>query len=91
MVAVEVYADKVGAQDGVKLEDEIWITADGPVLITHYPFEKKTAWLTNEGYREYWVTAQAVTVGRTPPWKRDSIRGCVICPGRRGSAGVKRP
>ena len=41
VVSVECYAGKTGAQDGVKLEDEIWITADGPVRICHYPYEKK--------------------------------------------------
>lgn len=41
VVSVECYAGKVGAQDGVKLEDEIIITANGPVVITLYPFEPK--------------------------------------------------
>jgi len=41
VVSVECYAGKVGAQDGVKLEDEVWITAEGPVVITLYPFESK--------------------------------------------------
>ena len=41
VVSVECYAGKTGAQDGVKLEDEIWISADGPVQICHYPYEKK--------------------------------------------------
>jgi Xaa-Pro aminopeptidase len=41
VVSVEFYAGKVGGQDGVKLEDEIWITKDGPVVITLYPFERK--------------------------------------------------
>lgn len=41
VVSVEFYAGKVGEQDGVKLEDEIWITADGPVLLSLYPYEEK--------------------------------------------------
>jgi len=41
VVSVEFYAGKVGEQDGVKLEDEIWITADGPVLISMYPYDSK--------------------------------------------------
>jgi Xaa-Pro aminopeptidase len=31
----------VGEQDGVKLEDEVWITKDGPVVISLYPYESK--------------------------------------------------
>lgn len=41
VVSVEFYAGKVGEQDGVKLEDEVWITADGPVVISLYPYEQK--------------------------------------------------
>jgi Xaa-Pro aminopeptidase len=41
VVSVEFYAGKVGEQDGVKLEDEVWITTDGPVVISLYPFEAK--------------------------------------------------
>jgi Xaa-Pro aminopeptidase len=41
VVAVEAYAGKVGAQDGVKLEEEVWITAEGPVVISLYPYEDK--------------------------------------------------
>jgi len=41
IVSVEFYAGKVGEQDGVKLEDEIWITADGPVQLSLYPYEEK--------------------------------------------------
>ncbi len=41
VVSVEFYAGKVGEQDGVKLEDEVLITADGPVILTLYPYEKK--------------------------------------------------
>ena len=41
VVSVEFYAGKVGEQDGVKLEDEVWITADGPVVISLYPYEEQ--------------------------------------------------
>ena len=41
VVAVECYAGKVGAQDGVKLEDEVWVSADGPVVLSRYPYESK--------------------------------------------------
>ena len=41
VVSVECYAGKVGEQDGVKLEDEILITKDGPVLLSLYPYDKK--------------------------------------------------
>ena len=41
VVSVECYAGKVGEQDGVKLEDEVWITTEGPVVISLYPYEAK--------------------------------------------------
>lgn len=41
VVSVECYAGKVGEQDGVKLEDEVLITPDGPVVISLYPYEAK--------------------------------------------------
>ncbi len=41
VISVECYAGKVGEQDGVKLEDEVWITADGPVILSLYPYEEK--------------------------------------------------
>lgn len=41
VVTSECYAGKLGAQDGVKLEDEILITAEGPVVLTLYPFEHR--------------------------------------------------
>jgi len=36
IISVEFYAGKVGEQDGVKLEDEVLITADGLVLLSLY-------------------------------------------------------
>jgi Xaa-Pro aminopeptidase len=41
VVSVEFYAGKEGEQDGVKLEDEVLITKDGPVLLSLYPYEEK--------------------------------------------------
>ena len=41
VVSVEFYAGKEGAQNGVKLEDEIWITPEGPVILSLYPFHEK--------------------------------------------------
>jgi Xaa-Pro aminopeptidase len=40
VLSVEFYAGKVGEQDGVKLEEEIWLTKDGPVVISLYPYEQ---------------------------------------------------
>lgn len=39
VVSVEAYAGKLGAQDGVKLEDQVWITAQGPRVISMYPYD----------------------------------------------------
>ena len=41
VVAVECYAGKVGAKDGVKLEDEVWVSSDGPVVLSLYPYDSK--------------------------------------------------
>lgn len=41
VVSVEFYAGAVGGQDGVKLEDEVWISAGGPVMLSLYPYEEK--------------------------------------------------
>jgi Xaa-Pro aminopeptidase len=41
VVAVECYAGKVGAPDGVKLEDEVWVSAGGPVVLSQYPYDAK--------------------------------------------------
>ncbi|MDQ5817624.1 MAG: aminopeptidase P family protein, partial [Actinomycetota bacterium] len=41
VVSVEFYAGKVGEQEGVKLEDEVCITADGPVMLSLYPYEER--------------------------------------------------
>ncbi len=41
VLAVECYAGKVGARDGVKLEDEVWVSAGGPVVLSRYPYDSK--------------------------------------------------
>jgi len=41
VLAVECYAGKVGAKDGVKLEDEVWVSAAGPVVLSKYPYDAK--------------------------------------------------
>lgn len=41
VLAVECYAGKVGAGDGVKLEDEVWVSAGGPVVLSQYPYDSK--------------------------------------------------
>ncbi len=32
--------NKTFVETGVNLEDEVWITADGPVIISLYPYEE---------------------------------------------------
>ena len=32
---------EVGARDGVKLEDEVWVSANGPVVLSKYPYDSK--------------------------------------------------
>jgi Xaa-Pro aminopeptidase len=39
VLAVECYAGKVGARDGVKLEDEVWVSGKGPVILSTYPYD----------------------------------------------------
>jgi len=41
VVSVESYAGTEGEQDGVKLEDEVWLTSDGPVIISLYPYDQR--------------------------------------------------
>ena len=38
---VEVYLGEVGGQNGIKLEDQVIVTEDGPVNITTCPFDEK--------------------------------------------------
>jgi Xaa-Pro aminopeptidase len=41
VLCLECYAGKVGAPFGVKLEDQVLVTKDGPRLICTYPYEPK--------------------------------------------------
>lgn len=39
VVCVECYAGESGGREGVKLEQPVWLSADGPVVLSGYPFE----------------------------------------------------
>lgn len=39
VVCIECYVGELGGQEGVKLEQPIWLSADGPVTLSDYPFE----------------------------------------------------
>lgn len=39
IVCLESYVGATGGHEGVKLEQPVWITADGPVLLSDYPLE----------------------------------------------------
>ncbi len=39
VVCIESYVGSKGGSQGVKLEQPVWITADGPVLLSDYPLE----------------------------------------------------
>ena len=39
IVCVESYIGAEGGREGVKLEQPVWITADGPVVLSDYPLE----------------------------------------------------
>jgi len=41
VVSIEFYAGKKGGKDGVKLEDQVLITREGPRLMSEYPYEEK--------------------------------------------------
>ena len=41
VLCLECYAGKVGAPFGVKLEDQVLVTEDGPRLLSTYPYEAK--------------------------------------------------
>jgi Xaa-Pro aminopeptidase len=41
VLCLECYAGKVGAPFGVKLEDQVLVTASGPRLVCTYPFDAK--------------------------------------------------
>ena len=40
VVCVECYAGEVGGHEGVKLEQPVWVTNNGPVLLSEYPLEQ---------------------------------------------------
>lgn len=39
VVCIECYAGESGGREGVKLEQPVWLSADGPVVLSEYPFE----------------------------------------------------
>jgi len=39
VICIECYAGELGGREGVKLEQPVWLSADGPVLLSDYPFE----------------------------------------------------
>ena len=39
VVCIECYVGEFGGREGVKLEQPVWLSADGPVLLSDYPFE----------------------------------------------------
>lgn len=39
VVCIECYVGEVNGNEGVKLEQPIWLSADGPVILSDYPFE----------------------------------------------------
>ena len=39
VVCVECYVGEVDGREGVKLEQPVWLTADGPVVLAEFPFE----------------------------------------------------
>ena len=39
VVCIECYVGELGGHEGVKLEQPVWLSADGPVLLSDYPFE----------------------------------------------------
>ena len=38
-ICVESYVGEVGGAEGVKLEDQVPVTASGPIVLSRYPFE----------------------------------------------------
>ena len=39
VVCIECYVGEVDGHEGVKLEQPVWLSADGPVILSDYPFE----------------------------------------------------
>jgi len=41
VLCVESYVGREGGEEGVKLEDQVLITTDGPVTLSNYPFDSR--------------------------------------------------
>ncbi len=41
VVSVESYIGEVDGPEGVKLEEDVLITDDGPVMLSRYPFDEQ--------------------------------------------------
>ena len=39
VVCIECYVGELGGREGIKLEQPVWLAADGPVVLSEYPFE----------------------------------------------------
>jgi len=39
VVCIECYVGALGGREGIKLEQPVWLSADGPVVLSDYPFE----------------------------------------------------
>ena len=39
VVCIECYVGELGGHEGVKLEQPVWLGADGPVVLSEYPLE----------------------------------------------------
>ena len=39
VVCIECYVGEAGGREGVKLEQPVWLSADGPVVLSDFPFE----------------------------------------------------
>ncbi len=39
VVCIESYIGELGGDEGVKLEQPAWVSADGPVVLSSYPLE----------------------------------------------------
>ena len=39
VVCIECYVGELGGHEGVKLEQPVWLSEDGPVVLSEYPFE----------------------------------------------------
>ena len=39
VVCIESYVGELNGREGVKLEQPVWISTDGPVVLSDFPFE----------------------------------------------------